>query len=69
MAQLLEAFLIAQELNQDGKPLYGCEVNGAIWRFVVFEAKQYGVSKAYNSMDKCDLLKIIAILNKFKYIL
>jgi hypothetical protein len=31
MAQLLEAFLIAQVINDDAKPLYGCEVNGANW--------------------------------------
>jgi hypothetical protein len=69
MAQLLEAFLIAQSQNTNNHPLYGCEVNGAIWRFVTMEDKKYCVSNAYDSASKEDLLKIIAILRKFKMIL
>jgi hypothetical protein len=69
MAQLLEAFLIAQNENNDESPLYGCEVNGSTWRFITMENKAYCVSKAYNSTAKEDLLKIIAILRKFRYIL
>ena len=69
MAQLLEAFLIAQKLNDDGKPLYGCEVNGATWIFLTMENNSYCVSKAFDSRDKEDLLAIIAILRKFRHIL
>jgi hypothetical protein len=69
MAQLLEAFLIAQNENNDKNPLYGCEVNGSTWRFITMEDKAYCVSKAYDSTDKEDLLRIIAILRKFRYIL
>lgn len=69
MAQLLQAFLIAWELNQDGSPLYGCEVNGSIWKFIIFEEKSYCVSGAYDSSDRDDLLKIIAILRYFMDIL
>lgn len=69
MAQLLEAFLIAQSLNKDGKPLYGCEVVGSVWRFVVMEGQNYCVSHNFDSGNKEDLLQIIAILRKFKYIL
>jgi hypothetical protein len=69
MAQLLEAFLIAQVKNNDEKPIYGCEVIGANWKFIVMEAKTYCVSKSFDSTDKEDLLKIIAILRKFKDIL
>ncbi len=69
MAQLLEAFLIAQKLNDDGKPLYGCEVNGANWIFLTMEDNIYCVSKAFDSRDKEDLLSIIAILRKFRHIL
>ena len=69
MAQLLEAFLIAQKNNDDGKPLYGCEVNGANWIFLTMENKNYCVSKAFDSRDKEDLLTIIAVLRKFRYIL
>ena len=69
MAQLLEAFLIAQKNNDDGKPLYGCEVNGANWIFLIMENKHYCISKAFDSRDKEDLLTIIAVLRKFRYIL
>ncbi|MCU0393843.1 MAG: hypothetical protein MUE81_22260 [Thermoflexibacter sp.] len=69
MAQLLEAFLIAQVKNKDDKPLYGMEVVGAICRFVVMEGKDYCVSNPYAATDREDLLKIIAILRKFREIL
>ena len=69
MAQLLEAFLIGQVKNDDGKPLYGCEVNGYNWRFITMEGKDYCVSQPYTATIKEDLLQIIAILRKFREIL
>ncbi len=69
MAQLLEAFLIGQCQNADGKPLYGCEIIGKNWRFVTMEGKNYCVSKSYDSTEEDNLLLIIAILRKFRYIL
>ena len=69
MAQLLEAFLIGQAKNDDKKPLYGCEVIGRNWTFVTMEERTYCTSKQFDAMDKDDLLKIIAILRKFREIL
>ncbi len=69
MAQLLEAFLIAQQENADGKPLYGCEVVGDSWRFVIMENTHYCLSRSFNSTIQEDLLQIIAILRKFRHIL
>jgi hypothetical protein len=69
MAQLLEAMLIAQEKNKNGKPVYGCEIVGKDWKFVVLEARTYCISNAYNSTNKDDLLSIIAILRHFIHIL
>jgi hypothetical protein len=69
MAQLLEAFLIAQESNKNNKPIYGVDIMGANWRFVTMEGKDYCISKAFDSVDKGDLLTIIAVLRKFKHIL
>jgi hypothetical protein len=69
MAQLLEAFLIAQVKNQNGKPIYGIEITGAHWRFVVMDGKNYCISKAYDAVDRSDLLTIIAILRKFRHLL
>ena len=69
MAQLLEAFLIAQVKNKNGRPMYGVDIMGANWRFVIMEGKDYCISKAFDSVDKADLLIIISVLRKFKYIL
>ena len=69
MAQLLEAFLIAQEMNQNGKPMYGVDIIGANWRFVTMENREYCISEAYDSVNKADLLAIISILRHFKHIL
>ncbi len=68
-AQLIEAFLIAQEMNKNGKPIYGCYVIGRFWYFVVMQDKTYCVSKAFDCTDKEELLHIIAVLRKFKEIL
>ena len=69
MAQLLEAMLIAQELNKNGKPLYGIEIVGKQWSFVTLKDRTYCISQTYNSTDKDDLLAIIAILRHFIFIL
>ena len=72
MAQLLEAFLIAQEKNrEDGIeiPLFGCEIIGKQWCFVTMEDKKYCTSTIYDSTDREELLQIIAILRKFKALL
>ncbi|TAE03261.1 MAG: hypothetical protein EAZ97_01735, partial [Bacteroidetes bacterium] len=45
MAQLLEAFLIGQSKNEIPKPLYGVEIIGKQWTFVIMENKDYCISK------------------------
>lgn len=69
MAQLLEALLIAQEINQHKFPLYGCEVMGKLWSFVILEDKSYCLSESYDCTKQEDLLKIIAMLREFKRLL
>jgi hypothetical protein len=72
MAQLLEAFLIAREKNkEDGFnfPLYGCEIIGGSWRFVIMDNEKYCISTVYDSTNQEELLQIIAILRKFKALL
>jgi hypothetical protein len=69
MAQLLQAFLIAQVKNKNDKPLYGVDIIGKQWSFVVMDGTDYCVSKAYDSVDRSDLLTIIAVLRKFNHIL
>ncbi|MFN0201836.1 MAG: hypothetical protein ACKVTZ_09960 [Bacteroidia bacterium] len=68
-AQLLEAFLIAQELNKNDKPLYGCTVIGKHWEFVILENKTYCISNTYDCTKAHELIQIVAILRKFKEIL
>jgi len=69
MAQLIEAFLIGQAKNKDGMPMYGLEIVGKQWSFVVMEGKTHCISKSFDCTDKEDLLQIIAVLRKFKEIL
>ena len=69
MAQLLEGMLIAQALNEDGLPIYGCEVVGKQWSFTILERKQYCTSESYNVTKRDELLQVIAILKKFREIL
>ena len=69
MAQLLEAMLIAKDKNKNGNPLYGVEIIGADWRFVILKDKTYCISEPFFSIKKTDLLSIIAILRHFKHIL
>jgi hypothetical protein len=49
--------------------VHGIEITGAHWRFVVMDGKNYCISKAYDAVDRSDLLTIIAILRKFRHIL
>ena len=69
MAQLLEAFLIAQETNKNNKPIYGIDIMGKQWTFVLMDGKDYCTSPTFICTEKDDLLKIISILRKFKHIL
>jgi hypothetical protein len=69
VAQLLEALLCAQHINNNGKPLYGCTISGKYWEFFVLIKKTYAVSKSYDSTECEELLQIIAILRHFKVIL
>jgi hypothetical protein len=69
MAQLLEAFLIAEATNKNGKPLYGIEIVGKNWSFVTFKDRTYCISKQFDSTEHDDLLSIIAILRHFIFIL
>lgn len=69
LAQLLKAFLIAQAVNQNQKPIYGAIIVGRTWQFVILEGKKYGISTVYDVTQEEALLQIIAILRHFKEIL
>ncbi len=55
-AQMLMAMLIAQELNQDGQPIYGSYVYGSRWRFCTLEGRNYAQSAEFDA-DKYEDLR------------
>ena len=64
--QMLAAMILAQELNQDGKPLYGCWLQGKNWNFTTLIGRNYCVSKQFDATDMEDLHQIVFILRKLK---
>ena len=69
ISQVLLAMLIAQEKNQDEKPIYGCHVIGELWHFMVIHGREYSIHKGFNATNPNDLQTILLILRKFKDIL
>lgn len=69
MAQLLEALLIGQEMNNHAFPMYGCEVVGKHWTFVILQEKTYCLSESFDCTKGRELDKIIAVLRKFRELL
>ncbi len=64
--QMMVAMLLAQEQNNDKKPIYGCFVVENNWRFTVLNGLEYCVSPQFNATEKNDLHKIVFILRKLK---
>jgi hypothetical protein len=64
--QMLAAMILAQELNKDGKPLYGCWLQGKNWNFTTLINRDYCVSKQFDATDMVDLQQIVFILRKLK---
>jgi len=67
-AQVLAAMLVAQELNQRNKPIYGLYVVGLIWNFVVLKDNEYCISKDYTSDDE-NVFLIFKMLKALKQII
>ncbi|MBL7817199.1 MAG: hypothetical protein JNL70_19400 [Saprospiraceae bacterium] len=49
--QVLIAMLVAQKLNNNQSPIYGCYVIGRNWYFVVLNGKEYAISKDFSCVD------------------
>ena len=64
--QMLLAMLIAQELNQNDEPIYGCYLQGKIWRFTTLKGKKYCFSQPYNADRPNELAQILHILQELK---
>ena len=60
--QMLVAMLLAQALNQDNHPIYGCYLLGKDWCFTTLHEKNYCFSKTYDATETDELIHIIHIL-------
>ena len=65
-AQMLTAMIIAQQLNQNDKPVYGSYLIGSNWRFVTLIGTDYCISRKFDAENKSDLMQIAFILRKIK---
>jgi len=66
--QCLAAMMVAQELNNNTRPVYGVSVKGKIWEFMVLQGKDYAISNAYKSTDE-ELFEIVKLLKHLKTII
>jgi len=66
--QCLAAMLVAQELNNNKKPIYGVVVKGVSWSFMVLQGKEYAISRAYNSTIS-EIFEIVKLLKHLKTII
>lgn len=64
--QMLLAMLIAQQKNNDNRPIYGCYLQGKNWVFTTLHDKNYCVSRQYDATQKADLFQIIYSLRALK---
>jgi hypothetical protein len=64
IGQMLGGMLIGQAKNDNGKPIYGCYVQGRFWFFALLEGKKYTVSQPFNSSEMEDVQKVIFILRQ-----
>ena len=66
IAQVLIPSLIAQEINNDQKPIYGCYVIGEMWYFMLVNGREYAIDKGLNALKLDELERIYLILQKVK---
>jgi len=67
-AQVLAAMLVAQELNNCDKPIYGLYVVGLIWNFIVLKDNEYCISNDYTS-DNENVFLIFKMIKALKQII
>jgi len=67
-AQALGAMLVAREMNENKKPIYGLYIVGLIWNFMILEGDKYVISKDYKSGDE-ELFDIFRMLKALKEII
>jgi hypothetical protein len=65
-AQMLIAMLLAQQINNDAKPVYGSFLLGTNWHFTTLVNNDYCVSRNYDLTKEDELLAIIYALKNLK---
>jgi len=67
ISQCLSAMLVAQALNSNEKPIYGCVVIGRNWRFLLLEGSIYSISDVFVATQKeiRDILRILKVLRQY----
>lgn len=65
--QALAAMLVAQEINQHQHPVYGCYVVGDMWRFMLLQDREYGISASYSATGEgiFDIFRTLKVLKRF----
>jgi len=66
--QCLAAMIVAQELNNNTKPIFGVVVKGKDWYFMILQGKEYAISKPYNALDE-EIYEIVKLLKHLKSII
>lgn len=66
--QMLGGMLIAQAKNNDGKPVYGCYVQGRFWFFSILIGKEYVISQPLNAAEIQEATQIVYMLRYIKKI-
>ena len=63
--QALIAMLVAQQLNDNKLPIFGCFIIGRNWYFLVLKDKKYAITKDYSCVDEevFDIYRILKSLN------
>lgn len=67
-AQALVAMMVAREMNDNKKPIYGMYVVGLMWNFMVLHGTEYCISKSYNTEDE-EVFTVFRMLKALKQII
>jgi hypothetical protein len=66
--QALAAMLVGQSFNTDPLlPVYGCYINGSIWKMMVLSGKEYTITTGLNALTD-DIFAIFQLLKALKNI-
>ncbi len=64
--QALIAMLVAQKLNDNKQPIFGCFIVGSRWCFMALVGKEYAISHSF-SCDDDDIYDIYRILKSLRH--